>query len=175
VVSLDGLPRGTAPLVSAINGVAPGQHFVDVQFPDGAITTKIVVLSPGRRTRVIAVPRPLGADVMTWTGWGTLGVSAVAAGIATLSAGVYLSSRAYLENFSTHYASPDGEGNTIDYNDQTAREDAIKNHDLLTDLPTYGYPLFATAAIGAAVGGTLLFVGYKWSDLFDPPTEETAR
>lgn len=169
VISLDGLERGTAPLASAFNGVSAGQHFVDVRFPDGATTAKAVVLSAGQRTRVIAVPRPLGADVLTWSGWGSLGVAAVSTGIATFSAGVYLYARGRLEDFSTHYAVD------VDYNDSVKRTEALHNQDLLTDLSTYGYPLFITGAITGAAGGGLLFVGYKWSDFFDPPTEETAR
>jgi hypothetical protein len=173
VISLDGLERATAPMTSALNGIAPGQHFVDVRFPDGAVTTKSVTLTAGQRTRMIAVPRPLGADAMTWTGWGSLGVAAVSAGVATFWTGVYIVSRAQLENYSTHYGNLDEADH--DLNDAATRKGAIDAQDYLTDLPAYGYPFFGTAVVAGVAGGALLIVGYRWSDLFDPPSEDTAR
>jgi hypothetical protein len=169
VIALDGLVRGTAPLSSELFGIAPGQHFVDVRFPDGSTVVKTVTLGANTRTRIVAVKRPIGADVMVWTGWGALGFSALATTIATYAAGVYMVSRARLEDFSTHYALE------RDYNDTSIRTQAIQDQDYLTDLPTYGYPLFTAAGVSAGAGVALLFLGQRWSDLFDPPSEETAR
>ena len=146
------------------------RHFVDVRFVGGNVTAREVVLRAGQRTRVIAVPRPFGADALAWTGWGGLAVAGAATVVGAVTAGVYVYARGNLENFSTHYAS-----NEVDYNDGTSRQSAVDAHDQLTDLPAYGGPAFGTAGVAAVIGGALLFVGYRWSELFDPPAEESSR
>ena len=169
VISLDGLERATAPMTAPLGGLAPGQHFVDVRFPNGNTSPKPLLLSAGRRTRVIALPRPVGADVMVDSGWAVLGTGAIATGIASFFGGEYIVARVQLEDFSTHYATD------RDYNDHQSRTDAVAAQDHLTDLPTYSYPLFGVAVVCGIVGGGLLYVGARWSDLFDPPAEESVQ
>jgi hypothetical protein len=168
VVLLDGLERGSAPLTGPLTGLGPGRHFVDVAFPGGETVVKEVTLAGGRRTRIVATPRPLGAHALVWSGWGIAVVGAlVGAGAVGFVVNDVLA-RGRLEDFTTHYATD------RDYNDSTFRDAAAHDHDLLTDLPVYGAPLLAAAGAGAVVSAALLFVGYQWPALFDPPAEESA-
>ncbi len=168
IITIDGFRRGVVPVAAPFTGLSPGQHFIGVEFPDGASSPKSVVLEAGKRSRVVALPRPVPADALVVTGWSLLGVGAVALGIAVGTTVEYVLARADIEDNATHYRID------RDFNDGVVRGNLITDQDHLTDLPTYGYPLYVGGVVVGGAGAASLAVGSQWSALFDPPVETAA-
>ena len=169
IVKLDSDVRGTGP-ISSIVGQAPGDHLVEVEFPNGSRAARRILVAARTHQRVVLMPPTMLSQTLSWGGAATAGAGAIFGGVAVALGGYVLVERSAISDAERQYTLTERDG---DLNDPDLRGDVIRHQLNAASVDVFILPCAIAAGALGLLGGAAWGAGLGLSELDGVVTTET--